>query len=128
LYLKVIIFSYPTHLVLMSVEECEPFVNTVIAFYVASLPDVVGHSWRSPSLPFLARYWLHPAGKELSFDLAIYLANPSYLLAEIRLAARAIFGAAAGRLSDEETIHFVEYWQHACMLFHYIITAVANVV
>lgn len=40
-------------------EECEQYVNQVIAFYVASLPEAVGHSWQALSLPYLARYWLH---------------------------------------------------------------------
>ena len=46
----------------MGVEECEPYANQVMAFYVASLPDVVGHGWQPPSLSFLASYWLHSSG------------------------------------------------------------------
>ncbi|KAF8515288.1 hypothetical protein JB92DRAFT_3142882 [Gautieria morchelliformis] len=78
---------------LIFVEECEQYANQVITFYVAVLPDAVGSSWQAPSLSFLARYWLHTAS-------------------DLRLAARALFGATANRLSDEDTIALVEFWQH----------------
>ncbi|KIJ54513.1 hypothetical protein M422DRAFT_220784 [Sphaerobolus stellatus SS14] len=74
-------------------EEYEQHINQIVTFYVAALPDTVGHSWQPPSLSFLARYWLHSSS-------------------DVRLAARALFGSAAGRLSDEDTIRIVEYWQH----------------
>jgi len=55
--------------VLIDAEECEQYANQVIAFYVASLPDVVGHSWQPPSLSFLARYWLHSSCLWLLFSI-----------------------------------------------------------
>ncbi|KAF8501955.1 WD40 repeat-like protein [Hysterangium stoloniferum] len=74
-------------------EDCEQFANEIITFYVTSLPDIVGSLWQPPSLSLLARYWFHSS-------------------VDLRLAARALFGTAAARLSDENTIHLVEYWQH----------------
>lgn len=34
-----------------------------MTFYVASLPEVIGPSYQSPSLTFLAKYYLHSSGK-----------------------------------------------------------------
>ncbi|GJJ15512.1 hypothetical protein Clacol_009790 [Clathrus columnatus] len=73
--------------------ECERFANQVITFYVASLPDIIGQFWQSPSLELLARYWFHHSQ-------------------DIRMAARSLFDSTVIRLSDADIISLTEFWQH----------------
>ena len=101
-------FSF-THLA----EEYEKHATQVITFYITSLRDAVGLGWLAPSLLFLAQYWFHPSGACESLPRVLVLMRFRGTV-EIRLAARALFGAAADRLSDDDTIGLVEYWRHEC--------------
>ena len=83
----------------------------VITLYITSLRDAVGLGWLAPSLAFLAQYWFHPSGACESLPQVLVFMR-FRVPVEIRLAARALFGAAADRLSDDDTICLVEYWQH----------------
>ncbi|KZV92531.1 hypothetical protein EXIGLDRAFT_718203 [Exidia glandulosa HHB12029] len=74
-------------------SDWEKDASAAIAFYVVALPDYIGPAFESPCLEFLARYW---------YDTS----------AELRQAARTLFESTASRMSDQETIAFVEKWQH----------------
>ncbi|CCL99455.1 uncharacterized protein FIBRA_01473 [Fibroporia radiculosa] len=69
-------------------------VDTVMTFYVTSLPEVVGPAYKSPSLSYLAKCWLQST------------------VPEIRAAARLLFEVGVMRLSNNDTAQIVEYWQH----------------
>ena len=100
-----------THLVEEYEKHATP--GRVITFYITSLRAAVGLGWLAPSLLFLAQYWFHPSGAcETLPQVLVFMWFR--VTVEIRLAARASFGAAAARLSDEDTIGLVEYWQHEC--------------
>ncbi|KAK0185711.1 hypothetical protein F5146DRAFT_1071194 [Armillaria mellea] len=74
-------------------EELTDFTNTVIAFYAASLPLIIGPNYKPHSLSYLARQW---------FDTSH----------EVRQSCRLLFDAAVVRLSDEEANAVAEQWQH----------------
>ncbi|KAL6301983.1 hypothetical protein BKA93DRAFT_436971 [Sparassis latifolia] len=65
--------------------------NTVAAFYLASLAQAVGNSYRPPCLSILAERWLRTS--------------------ELRHAYRVLFDAGVAQRSDAETIQMVEKWQ-----------------
>ncbi|PCH40392.1 WD40 repeat-like protein [Wolfiporia cocos MD-104 SS10] len=73
-------------------EEFAADATTVMTFYAASLTEVTGPLYRSPSLPFLARAWLRTA------------------VPEVRHASRLFFDAGVARLTDEETAQLVQHW------------------
>ncbi|PCH40400.1 WD40 repeat-like protein [Wolfiporia cocos MD-104 SS10] len=73
-------------------EEFAADATTVMTFYAASLTEVTGPLYRSPSLPFLARAWLRTA------------------VPEVRHASRLLFDAGVARLTDEETAQLVQHW------------------
>ncbi|THH09831.1 hypothetical protein EW145_g1735 [Phellinidium pouzarii] len=81
--------------ILLNVVGCERLANTIISFYIAALPMLIGPTYYAPSLAVLARYWV----------------------AEIRQAARLLFESEVSRLPDEEVIAVVEAWQHRCEYF-----------
>ncbi|KZT64172.1 WD40 repeat-like protein [Daedalea quercina L-15889] len=74
-------------------EELVPDANTVMTFYAASLPEVVGASYKTPSLQILAKYWLQST------------------VHEVRSACRLLFDAGIARMSDLETAETIEFWQ-----------------
>ncbi|EJD50966.1 hypothetical protein AURDEDRAFT_112046 [Auricularia subglabra TFB-10046 SS5] len=74
-------------------SDWEKDTSAVIAFYVVSLPDAVGPAFQPPCLEYLAQYW---------YDASV----------ELRQAARTLFESTAVRMTDQETIAFVERWQH----------------
>lgn len=65
----------------------------MMTFYVASLPEAIGPSYQSPSLTFLAKYYLRSS------------------VQEVRSAARLLFDAGVARLSNDDTILIVEKWK-----------------
>ncbi|EED81002.1 predicted protein [Postia placenta Mad-698-R] len=67
--------------------------STMMTFYVASLPEAIGPSYQSPSLTFLAKYYLRSS------------------VQEVRSAARLLFDAGVARLSNDDTILIVEKWK-----------------
>lgn len=89
--------------------------NTVITFYATSLVQVVGNSYQSPSLAFLAWHWFRCSSQSLVTFILLFI--ETVIVDELRQGARILFDAGIARLSDEETIVLVEQWQHDCMDF-----------
>ena len=83
--------------------------STVVTFYAASLQEVVGPSYKSPSLQVLAKHWLQSTGKlsELTTTPYVLIFLP---VSEVRTSSRLLFDAGVGRMSDLETAEMVEYW------------------
>lgn len=83
--------------------------STVVTFYAASLQEVVGPSYKSPSLQVLAKHWLQSTGKppERMTRLSVLICLP---VSEVRTSSRLLFDAGIGRMSDLETAEMVEYW------------------
>ncbi|KAH9922915.1 WD40 repeat-like protein [Fomitopsis serialis] len=74
-------------------EELVPDTTTVMTFYAASLPEVLGASYKSPSLRVLAKHWLQST------------------VNEVKSASRLLMDAGIARMSDLETAETIEYWQ-----------------
>ncbi|KAG2341534.1 WD40 repeat-like protein [Suillus weaverae] len=74
-------------------EELSQDCQTVITFYSTSLAHVVGPSYQAPDVAYLATQWFDSSN-------------------DVRQAAKTLFDAGIVRLSDEESIAFVDAWQH----------------
>ncbi|KAH8086009.1 hypothetical protein BXZ70DRAFT_956829 [Cristinia sonorae] len=70
-----------------------PDVDTVMAFYTASLPEVVGDQFKPPDLSFLAGQWLQTP------------------VNAIRVSARALLDAGIVRMNDDDTTALIERWK-----------------
>ncbi|KZT12183.1 WD40 repeat-like protein [Laetiporus sulphureus 93-53] len=79
--------------VFMQNEALKSDTSTVMTSYATSLAEAVGTSYQSPSLSFLTRQWLQS------------------IVLEIRNASRSLFDIGVARLTDEEAVQAVEYWQ-----------------
>ena len=85
-------------------------VEVVSTFYVASLWDLVGEGYHSPSLSSLATAWVSYPG--------VYLALPACLkphsisVDEFREPAKTLFSAGLARCTDQEIAGSAESWQH----------------
>ncbi|KAI0754509.1 WD40 repeat-like protein [Daedaleopsis nitida] len=81
-------------------EDLAPDATTVTTFYAASVGQFVHEGYQPPSLPRLGRYLLHT------------------LSADVRQGGRLLFDAGVARLSDQETIEYVESWQQYLPVLH----------
>lgn len=43
-------------------------INTILTYYIASLPEAVGKRYRPPSLDFLVKFWFDSNCKEVLFE------------------------------------------------------------
>ncbi|PVF99519.1 hypothetical protein CPB86DRAFT_783642 [Serendipita vermifera] len=77
----------------LAIDGLNGDMNTVLLYYIASLPDAIGKQYCPPSLEVLARFW---------FD-----SNT-----EIRTSTRALFDAAVGQMTDEEVVAIAADLQH----------------
>jgi len=99
---------------LSAATALEQNINDLLTFYVNRLAEAVGESFQSPSLFVLGQFWFDPS-RALVFLRQIFerIAHKGHK-AELRNAARALFEAALGRMTDEEVTPFIEEWQHQC--------------
>lgn len=90
----------------------EQDISDLLTFYVNTLAESVGEGFQSPSLFVLGQFWFDPS-RTLVFRRRLFeRISYEYHKAELRSAARALFEAALGRMTDEEVTSFIEEWQH----------------
>ncbi|KAI0076735.1 WD40 repeat-like protein [Panus rudis PR-1116 ss-1] len=83
--------------ILQTMLQCDAspqLVDTVVTFYSSALGETVGPSFKTPSLPLLARVWIQTTAHAL------------------RHASQILFEAGVARLSDEEIVHLIQEWQN----------------
>ena len=87
-------------------------VEVVSAFYVASLGDLVGEAYCSPSLPCLAIAWVCYPGAPLYFVRSNVGRTSFYSADEFKEPAKVLFNAGLARFTDQDVAGLVESWQH----------------
>ena len=86
-------------------------VEIISAFYVASLGDLVGEAYRSPSLSSLAIAWACYPGEPLDF-VRLNIGRTSFHSAdEFREPAKVLFSAGLARITDQDVAGLAESWQ-----------------
>lgn len=94
-------------------------VEIVSAFYVASLGDLVGESYRSPSLSSLAIAWVCYPGASLDVVRSGVGKTSFHSADEFREPAKVLFNAGLARFIDQDVAGLAESWKHKreCFLF-----------
>jgi len=87
-------------------------VEVVSAFYVASLGDLVGEAYCSPSLPCLAIAWVCYPGAPLYFVRSTVGKTSFHSADEFKEPAKVLFNAGIARFTDQDVAGLAELWQH----------------
>jgi hypothetical protein len=87
-------------------------VEVVSAFYVASLGDLVGEAYRSPSLSSLAIAWVCYPGAPLDLVRSDFGKTSFHSADEFREPAKVLFNAGLARFTDQDVAELAESWQH----------------
>jgi len=97
---------------LYSSSDLNQDVEVVSAFYVASLGDLVGEAYRSPSLSSLAIAWVCYPGASLGVVRSGAGKTSFHSTDEFREPARVLFNAGLARFIDQDVAGLAESWQH----------------
>lgn len=87
-------------------------VDVVSAFYVASLGDLVGETYCSPSLSSLAIAWVCYPGASLDVVRSGVAKTSLHSADEFREPAKVLFNAGLARFIDQDVAGLAESWQH----------------